>query len=44
MFTYLAALQPLLDMDTKQKEAQLAAYEATLTGSETSQPIARATL
>ena len=39
VFTYLAALQPLLDMDTKQKEAQLAAYEATLTGSETSQPI-----
>ena len=39
VFTYLAALQPLLDMDTKQKEAQLAAYEATLTGGETSQPI-----
>ena len=39
VFTYLAALQPLLDMDTKQKEAQLAAYEATLTGGESSQPI-----
>jgi hypothetical protein len=39
VFTYLAALQPLLDMDTKQKEAQLAAYEATLTGGETTQPI-----
>jgi len=39
VFTYLAALQPLLDMDSKQKEAQLAAYEATLTGGETTQPI-----
>ena len=39
VFTYLAALQPLLDMDTKQKEAQLAAYEATLTVGETTQPI-----
>jgi hypothetical protein len=39
VFRYLAALQPLLDMDTKQKEAQLAAYEVTLTGGETTQPI-----
>jgi hypothetical protein len=39
VFTYLAALQPLLDMDTTQKEAQLAAYEATLSGGETTQPI-----
>src|SRR5712692_6798107 len=39
VFTYLAALQPLLDMDTKQQEAQLAAYETTLTGGETTQPI-----
>src|SRR5437867_3929634 len=39
VFRYLAALQPLLDMDTEQKEAQLAAYEATLTGGETTQPI-----
>ena len=41
VFTYLAALQPLLDMDTQEKEAQLAAYEATLTGGETTQPIPR---
>jgi len=39
VFTYLAALQPLLDMDAKEKEAQLAAYEATLTGGETTQLI-----
>jgi len=39
VFTYLAALQPLLDMDTQEKEAQLAAYEATLTVGETTQPI-----
>ncbi|HZC67557.1 MAG TPA: hypothetical protein VE201_02960 [Nitrospirales bacterium] len=39
VFTYLAALQPLLDMDTQEKEAQLAVYEATLTGGETTQPI-----
>ena len=39
LFTYLAALQPLIDMDTTEKEAQLAAYEATLTGDETTQPI-----
>lgn len=39
VFTYLAALQPLLDMDTTQKEAQLVAYEATLSGGETTQPI-----
>jgi hypothetical protein len=39
VFTYLAALQPLLDMDTQEKEAQLAAYEATLIGGETTQPI-----
>lgn len=39
VFTYLAALQPLLDMDTKEKEAQLAAYEATLAGGEAAQPI-----
>lgn len=39
VFTYLAALQPLLDMDTQEKEAQLAAYEATLTVDETTQPI-----
>jgi len=44
VFTYLAALQPLLDMDTKEKEAQLAAYEATLTGGETTQPIPVAAL
>ena len=34
VFTFLAALQPLLDMDAREKEAQLAAYEATLTGGE----------
>ena len=34
VFTYLAALQPLLDMDAREKEAQFAAYEATLTGGE----------
>jgi hypothetical protein len=39
VYTYLAALQPLLDMDTTQKEAHLAAYEATLSGGETAQPI-----
>ena len=39
VFTYLAALQPLLDLDTQEKEAQLAAYEATLTVDETTQPI-----
>src|SRR3989442_15073681 len=39
VFTYLAALQPLLDMDTQEKEAQLAAYEATLTGGEPTKPI-----
>ena len=39
VFTYLAALQPLLDMDTQEKEAQLAAYEATLTGGEPTEPI-----
>jgi hypothetical protein len=39
LFTYLAALQPLIDMDTERKEAQLTAYEATLTGGETTQPI-----
>ncbi len=39
LFTYLAALQPLIDMDTKEKEAQLAAYVATLTGRETAQPV-----
>jgi hypothetical protein len=39
VYTYLAALQPLLDMDTTQKEAQLAAYEATLSGGEAAQPI-----
>ena len=39
VFTYLAAMQPLLDMDTQEKEAQLVAYEATLTGSETAQLI-----
>ena len=39
VYTYLAALQPLLDMDTAQKEAQLAVYEATLSGGETTQPI-----
>lgn len=39
VFTYLAALQPLLDMDTRQKEAQLAAYEVTLTGGEAAQGI-----
>ena len=39
VFTYLAALQPLLDMDTQEQEAQLAVYEATLTVGETTQPI-----
>src|SRR5437660_10855850 len=39
VFTYLAALQPLLDMDAQEKEAQLAAYEATLTGGEPTEPI-----
>src|SRR5437660_9919412 len=39
VFTYLAALQPLLDMDRKEKEAQLASYEATLTGGEPTEPI-----
>src|SRR5947208_12012737 len=39
VFTYLAALQPLLDMDAKEKEAQLAAYEATLTGGAPTEPI-----
>jgi hypothetical protein len=39
VFTYLAALQPLLDMDAKEKEAQLNTYEATLTGGETTQLI-----
>lgn len=39
VFTYLAALQPLLDMDAKQKEVQLHTYEATLTGGETTQLI-----
>ena len=29
LFTYLAALQPLIDMDTEGKQAQLTAYEAT---------------
>jgi hypothetical protein len=38
LFTYLAALQPLIDMDTEGKEAQLTAYEATLIGGETTQP------
>ena len=37
VFTYLAALQPLLDMDTREKEAQLAVYEVTLTGGEAAQ-------
>jgi len=31
LFTYLAAMQPLIDMDTREKEAELAAYEVTLT-------------
>ena len=39
LFTYLAALQPLIDMDTEGKEAQLTAYEATLIGGETTQAI-----
>jgi hypothetical protein len=39
VFTYLAALQPLLDMDAQEKEAQLAAYEATLTGGESTRLI-----
>ena len=38
LFTYLAALQPLIDMDTEGKEAQLTAYEATLIGGEATQP------
>ncbi len=39
VFTYLVALQPLLDMDAREKEAQLAVYEATLTGREAAQLI-----
>jgi len=39
VFTYLAALQPLLDMDTREKEAQLVAYEVTLTGGASAQVI-----
>ena len=39
LFTYLAALQPLIDMDTEGKEAQLTGYEATLIGGETTQAI-----
>ncbi len=31
VFTYLAALQPLVTMDTQQKENELVAYERTLT-------------
>ena len=31
VFTYLAALQPLITMDTQQKENELVAYERTLT-------------
>jgi hypothetical protein len=38
LFTYLAALQPLIDMDTEGKQVQLTAYEATLIGGETTQP------
>ena len=30
VFTYLAALQPLIAMDTKEKEIELVAYETTL--------------
>lgn len=37
LFTYLAALQPLIDMDTQEKEAQLDAYQATLAGGEATQ-------
>jgi hypothetical protein len=40
LFTYLAALQPLIDLDTVEKEAQLAASEGTLEGSETKVSIA----
>jgi hypothetical protein len=36
IFTYLAALQPLITMDTQAKEADLAAYEMTLRHGETS--------
>ncbi len=39
LFTYLSALQPLIDMDTEGKEAQLTAYEATLIRGETTQPV-----
>jgi hypothetical protein len=39
LFMYLAALQPLIDMDTVEKEAQLVAYEATLAGGDTLLPI-----
>jgi hypothetical protein len=35
LFTYLAALQPLIDLDTVKKEAELVAYEGTLAGRET---------
>jgi hypothetical protein len=35
LFTYLAALQPLIDLDTVEKKAQLAAYEGMLQGTET---------
>jgi hypothetical protein len=30
VFTYLAALQPLVDMDTQEKETELSAYETAL--------------
>src|SRR5207249_9161738 len=39
VFTNLDALQRLLDMDTQEKEDQLAAYEAKLTEGETTQQI-----
>jgi hypothetical protein len=39
LFMYLAALQPLIDLDTVEKEAQLAAYEAALAGRDTSLPV-----
>ena len=36
VFTYLAALQPLVGMDTQQKETELAAYETALPGADSS--------
>ena len=40
VFTYLAALQPLITMDTQQKENELVAYERTLTDGDVDSPSA----